>query len=211
MTMANDPRLTALETSLRTLYAQRPDLLFHGWHHIWFVFRKSRVFATEIGADEFLVQSAALVHDINYIVEKNSNPEAGQEVREKVLTENGYSQEEIEHIEQIVMEEHTANRHENISNEGKALSDADTLFKSLPITPILFAGKYIQENDVDIAQLAEKVCSEQGPLMEKDIYFYTSKARELYLDWASTNLQLWKNVQACLRDEDVKEMLRLTK
>ncbi len=208
--MSDSSKLENLETSLKSLYAQHQHLLFHGWHHIWFVFRKSRVFAADIGADEFLVQSAALVHDINYIAEKNSKPEAGQEIRKKILTENGYSQEEVERIEQIVMEEHTATRNENISNEGKALSDADTLFKSLPVTPILFAGKYIQENDVDIVQLAEKIVGEQAPLMEKDIYFYTPKARELYLDWAKTNLQLWKNVNVCLKDEDIQEMLKLS-
>ena len=208
--MTDNLKLLSLESSLKVLYAQHPYLLFHGWHHIWFVFRKSRVFAADIGADEFLVQSAALVHDINYIAEKNSKPEAGQKIREKILTENGYSQEEVERIEQIVMEEHTATRNENISNEGKALSDADTLFKSLPVTPILFAGKYIQENDVDIVQLTEKIVGEQGPLMEKDIYFYTPKARELYLDWAKINLQLWKNVHICLKDEDIQEMLKLS-
>lgn len=209
--MPDNSKLETLEVSLKAIYGQHQHLLFHGWHHIWFVFRKSRVFAAEIGADEFLVQSAALVHDTNYIAEKNSKPEAGQKIREKILTENGYSQEEIECIEQIVMEADSATRNENISNEGKALSDADTLFKSLPITPILFTGKYIQENDAHIVQLAEKIVSEQGSLMEKDIYFYTPKARELYLDWAKVNLELWKNVQGSLIDEDVTEMLRLAK
>jgi uncharacterized protein len=208
--MPDISKLESLEVSLKALYAQHPYLLFHGWHHIWFVFRKSKVFAADIGADEFLVQSAALVHDVNYIAEKNSKPEAGQNIRENILTENGYSQEEVERVEQIVMEEHTATRNESISSEGKALSDADTLFKALPVTPILLAGKYIQENEVDIARLAEKIVGEQSPLMEKDIYFYTPKARGLYLNWAKVNLELWKNVQTCLKDEDVTEMLKLS-
>lgn len=207
----NDKKLETLERSLKALYEDRKDLLFHGWHHIWFVFKKSKAFAEDIGADTFLVQSAALVHDVNYIAQKNSKPEAGRELRQKYLSDSTYTPEEIERIEQIVMEEHTATRNESISNEGQALSDADTLFKSLPITPILFAGKYIQENEVDVAQLAEKICSEQNPLMEKDIYFYTPKARELYLNWAKVNLELWKNVQASLKDEDVVEMLKLAK
>lgn len=206
--MTNNEKLAQLETSLRELYSNHEDrLLFHGWHHITFVRVKAKIFAEEIGADTFLVQSAALVHDMNYIVQKDSSPEEGKVLRQKYLIDATYAQEEVDRIEQIVMEEHTATRNEKISDEGKALSDADTLFKALPITPIIFASKYIQENDIDIHTLAEKICIEQNNLMESDIYFYTPMAREMYLGWAKTNLALWNNVRACLEDNDVKDML----
>lgn len=90
-----------------------------------------------------------------------------------------------------------------------ALSDADTLFKSLPITPIIFAQKYITQNKVDIYKLAQKVTSEQNPLMDQDIYFYTDYAKKRYLNWAKDNLKLWNNVIESSTDEDIKEMLKI--
>ncbi len=208
----NTEKIYKLESSLIPLYKEHEkDLLFHGWHHISFVRNKAKKFAETIGADDFLVESAALVHDINYIVAKNSEPEAGTKMRQEHLRNAGYTENEIERLEQIVLEEHTGTRDANISPEGKALSDADTLFKALPITPILFASKYIQENSIDISKLAEKVCSEQNRLMEAGFYFYTDVAKEMYLNWAKTNLELWSNVQSCLQDSDVNEMLRIAK
>lgn len=206
--MTQEEKFTQLETALGTLYQERSaELLFHGWHHISFVSAKAGIFAAEVGADVFLVRSAALVHDINYLVRKNSDPEEGRGLRQKLLAEASYAPEEIARIEEIVMEEHTETRDANISIEGQALSDADTLFKALPITPIIFASKYIEENGIDVLKLSEKVCSEQNRLMESGIYFYTDKAKALYLDWAKVNLSLWNNVQDCLKDEDVKKML----
>ncbi len=208
--MSETEKINLLREQLIPLYREhQKELLFHGWHHITFVTNKGVVFAKEIGADEFLVQSSALVHDLNYIVESNSKPEAGKELRKSILTKVGYAPDEVERIEKIIMDEGTTNRHSDISLESKALSDADTLFKALPLTPILFASKYIQENNVDIAKLANKICEEQNHLMESGIYFYTDKAKAMYLKWAKVNLELWGNVRECLKDKDVIEMLNI--
>jgi uncharacterized protein len=207
-----DSKLTALRTKLDSLYNQhKEEMLFHGWHHIAFVSKKAKEFAKSINADAFLSESAAYVHDLNYLVEINSEPEKGAELRTQILSECGYSEEERTRIEQIVMEEHTATRGARLSPEGMALSDADTLFKALPITPILFASKYIQENKVDIEKLSKKVVDEQKPLLDKGIYFYTDLAKSRYLSWAICNLALWENVRESLEDEDVQELLALAR
>jgi uncharacterized protein len=208
----NKSKVRLLEKNLIELYKQHEkELLFHGWHHISFVRSKAVKFAESIAADVFLVESAALVHDINYIVAPNSEPEVGEGLRQEQLRNAGYEEGEIKRIEEIVLEEHTSTRDAKITPEGKALSDADTLFKALPITPILFASKYIQENNIDISKLAEKICIEQNRLLEGGFYFYTDTAKEMYLNWAKINLQLWNNVRLCLEDSDVKDMLSIAK
>lgn len=210
MNTTNKPNL--LKQKVQELYKQRGnDLLFHGWHHIFFVFKKALEFSEVLKADAFLVQSAALTHDLNYLVEKNSLPEIGANLRKSVLLECGYSIDEIERIESIVLESHTAYRNDNISLEGKALSDADTLFKSLPITPVLFSSKFISENNINVKILADKIVSEQCKLMDTGIYFYTNEAKEKYLKWAIDNLNLWKSIKESLDDPDVIEMLSLAK
>ena len=157
------------------------------------------------------MESSALVHDLNYLEKENSNPEDGKELRKEILKKSGYSEKEIKIIEHVIKEEYIATRNETISDEAKALSDADTLFKVLPFTPILFASKYIEENKVDIKQLANKVTSEQNQLLEKGIYFYTNLAKEKYLDWVKINLNLWSNVNESLEDSDIAEVLSIAK
>lgn len=205
-------RTTKLSTELEKLYQQRSaDMLFHGWHHIYFVTKKAVQFADEFEVDKELIEAAALTHDLNYLVKINSQPEAGKSLRSEYLASAGFSPNEIDEIEAIVMEEHTATRHGDISDSAKALSDADTLFKALPVTPILLAGHFITENHIDIRKLAAKVVGEQEPLMDAGIYFYTSLAKEKYMLWATTNLQLWKNVQRAIDDDDVSEMLDIAR
>lgn len=203
-----DGKLLKLREHVKKLYDDNNDLLlFHGWHHIQFVTNKAVTFAKTINADVEVVEASALVHDLNYIVEVNSEPEAGTKLRASVLSKAGYSSEEINRIERIIDEAHTANRSAEISPEGMALSDGDTLFKALPITPILFSSKYITQNKIDLGKLAHKVLSEQRPLLEQGIYFYTEDAKQ-YLKWAQANIDNMANVQEALEDPDVQELIK---
>ena len=205
-------RTATLAKELEELYQKRrADMPFHGWHHVYFVAKKAVQFAAEFDVDRELVEAAALTHDLNYLVEVNSEPEIGKELRAQYLTSAGFSTGAMNEIESLVMQEHTATRHGDISDAAKALSDADTLFKALPVTPIVFAGHFLTENHVDIRTLAAKIVREQRPLMNKGIYFYTTVAKEKYLRWANTNLKLWENVLMALDDEDVSEMLDIAR
>lgn len=200
-------KINNLEINLLKLYQGRKDLLFHGWPHILFVRKKALEFAEAIKADSFLVESAALVHDLNYMVEFNSAPEVGKKLREENLRRVDYSDEEIERIESIIEEANMATRTASLSKEGMALSDADTLFKVLPITPIIFSSRFIEENKVDIEKMAKRIHEEQGSLFRSGIYFYTEFAKEKYLKWAKINLDLWENVREALQDDDIKELI----
>ena len=206
--MRDMPRLSVLKRVVRELYTQKgKDLVFHGWRHIQFVFKKSQEFAADLGADQFLVQSAALLHDINYFTGQNSDPRVGANLRKSILDECGYSEHEINRIEEIIIESHTAFRNEIISTEGQALSDADSLFKVLPITPVLLAQKYMIENDVTIEVLARKIVSEQNKLMNAGIYFYSPIAIKRYQEWAKVNLELWNYIIESIDDPAIKELI----
>lgn len=205
-------KIKKLDKKITEIYFQHKDkLLFHGWHHINFVRNKALMFGKNLKADPFILESTALVHDLNYIVKPNSDPKDGKQIRRDILSRTGYTKQESDWIERIINESHTANRKKNISIEAKALSDADTLFKILPTTPILFSNKCILENQIDIKKMADKIIKEQKPLLESGIYFYTKEAKQKYLRWAKINLNLWKNIQECLDDQDVKEMLAIAK
>jgi uncharacterized protein len=203
-------KLSSLRQIISNLYeTEGKDLLFHGWHHINFVRNKALIIGRTVDADLYIVETSALVHDLNYIVKKNSKPSDGFVLMKKILGEINYSTDEIKNIEKIIGECYTAERGFNISLEGKVLSDADTLFKALPITPILFSSKFITENNTDLKKLATKVVNEQEILMKQGIYFYTEYAKSHYLKWAKSNLKLWRYVNEALEDTDVLEMINI--
>jgi uncharacterized protein len=193
---------------VEALYAQRnTDVPFHGWHHVAFVSAKSVVFARELGADERLTEVAALVHDVNYLVDPKTNASGGAELRQDLLKEAGVTQQQAERIEGIVIEAEISSRGADISAEAKALSDADTLFKALPITPVVLAPLYMRETGRSIKELAEKIVEEQAPLSEEGIYFYSKSARLKYSTWGDANLMLWRCVLESLDDPDVSALL----
>lgn len=205
-------KLVTLEKALKEIYYQhKGKLLFHGWHHINFVRNKSLEFAKTIDADLFLVESAALTHDLNYVIEVNSNVDIANSYRNELLEACGYEDKEIIQIGNIIIEANTSTRWSDISLEAQALSDWDSLFKVLPITPIMFSSKYIQENNVDIYKLAHKIVTEQNKLLEQNIYFYTKSAKEKYLNWAITHLTLWNQIYNCLEDKDIIELMEISK
>ncbi len=206
--MDKKTKLLKLNKEIYKIYLQnKGSLLFHGWHHINFVRNKALLFAKNLKADLFIIESTALVHDLNYLVKSNSEPEAGKQMRQEILAKIGYTAKELATIEQIIMEAHTAYRKRQLSDEAKAISDADTLFKALPITPILFANHYIIENNIDISKLTKKIITEQTVLLKKGIYFYTKEAKHKYLKWAKVNSALWSNVSESLQDPDVQKLL----
>jgi uncharacterized protein len=169
-------RLDDLERAVHQMYiAAGYSLPFHGWHHVRFVTSKAVEFAEERGADRWQVATAALLHDLNYLVRKNSEPDAGRRLRRRFLSDTGYGQPEITQVEDIIEEAHTATRTARISPEGSALSDADTLFKALPTTPVVFSHLYLSENGIGLGEPGRKILDEQVPLVEQDIYFYDAR------------------------------------
>lgn len=206
-------RTAALAAQLQELYKERRgELLFHGWHHIYFVAVKAVEFAEELGVDKEIIEAAALTHDLNYLVDTRSGPELGAALREKYLNTNGFSKEEIEQVEAIVLEEYIATRGGGeISNEAKVLSDADSLFKVMPLNPVLFSSKFITETHTDLREWAERIIRQQKPLLAQGIYFYTATAKRKYLAWAETDLKLVEQVLEALDDPTIVEMLAIAR
>ena len=182
-------------------------LQFHGWHHVSFVRDKSVHFAGRNGAAADIVEVAALVHDLNYMVRRNSLPTDGEALRRKVLFVAGVSLGDIEWIERIVVDAEMRTRSRDISLEAQALSDADTLFKALPVTPVVLAHKYLQENGITLRELAHKIVGEQVGKADEGYYFYDSEAAATYTKWAETNLLLWKCIVESLDDPCVEDLL----
>lgn len=200
--------LAIVDAQVRTLctrFAQR--LPFHGWHHVSFVRSKAVRFAMANGAEVSVVETAALVHDVNYLVRRNSPAAAGGRLRRDVLDRAGVDRDTARWIDEIVEAAEMANRGPDISREAQALSDADTLFKALPVTPVMLSHRYLAENGITLRELADKILGEQQSKQDAGYYFYNAEAAETYSRWAATNLMLWQHIRESLDDTDVTELL----
>jgi uncharacterized protein len=182
-------------------------LQFHGWHHVSFVRAKAVEFAHLNGSDAAVVETAALVHDVNYIVARNSPAAAGRRLRLEILAIAGVAKPVAGWIDHIVREAEMASRHREISLEAQALSDADTLFKALPVTPVVLAHRYLAENGVSLRELADKIVGEQQDVHDEGYYFYNPEAAATYSRWAATNLALWQCIKESLDDPTVERLL----
>lgn len=208
VSMLSADLVNVIRQRVRELYVGRNrDVPFHGWHHVEFVSSKAVEFAVELGAEPLLVEASALVHDLNYLVDTKTDASGGAQLRQTVLAKSDVDYAVISRIESIVLEAETQSRNGDISIEAMALSDADTLFKALPITPVVLAPLYMRETGRSIKELALKIVNEQVPLNQSQIYFYSPSARQKYTKWGEANLRLWLCILEALEDVDVQSLL----
>ena len=185
----------------------RREITFHGWPHVSFVAKNARRFAIELKANVAVAEIAGLVHDLNYLVAPRGGASVGSPLRAKILNEVGLNSQWVAVIEDVVVAAETRRRGKGISPEAMALSDADTLFKALPITPVILAPLYMRETERSITELAEKIVSEQIPLRDEEIYFYSESAKKRYESWGDANLALWACIAESLDDPSVIELI----
>ncbi|GAB2767608.1 HD family phosphohydrolase [Amycolatopsis magusensis] len=198
----------AVEQAVRRLCLRHAERLpFHGWHHVSFVRSKAVGFARLNGADVSLVETAALVHDVNYLVRRNSPAAEGSGLRMQMLADAGVPLGAAQRIDVLIDEAEMANRGPDISLEAQALSDADTLFKALPVTPVVLAHKYLRENGLSLRELANKIVGEQRDVHDEGYYFYNAEAAAEYSRWALANLELWQCIKEAVDDPAVEELL----
>ncbi|MGQ0838535.1 HD family phosphohydrolase [Actinokineospora sp.] len=200
--------MAEVEGRVRTLCLRHAERLpFHGWHHVSFVRDKAAEFARCNGAEVSVVRAAALVHDVNYLVRRNSAAAEGSGLRRAILAGAGVTPSVIDWVDALVDEAEMRTRHRDISLEAQALSDADTLFKALPVTPVVLAHRYLAENGVSLRELADKIVGEQRGVHDSGFYFYSPAAAASYSRWATANLELWQCIRESLDDPTVERLL----
>lgn len=204
-------RVEILRSYLEKYYAEHPvKPFFHGWHHIVFVTEKATNLANELNVQNVdIITTSALVHDLNYLVRPYSRAHEGQALRQKILAQHNYTQEEIECIEWIITTEDLRARDDKINLEAQILSDADTLYKCLPTSAPLFTKGYIDQSDISIKQMAESIIKYQLPLIQKGIYFYSEPYKKRYQVWAEHNIKTWQLVLESLQDQDICNVLTM--
>ncbi|MGH9962836.1 MAG: HD family phosphohydrolase, partial [Pyrinomonadaceae bacterium] len=100
--------LDRIEAAVRRRYREfSSGLPFHGWHHVEFVRAKAVALALKNGADVSIVEAAALLHDLNYMVQRNSRVTAARALRAELLTELGLAPQLTRQIEEVIAQAET--------------------------------------------------------------------------------------------------------
>jgi len=100
----------------------------HDWWHIHCVLQNARHIANEEGADLFVVELAALLHDISDWKFNGGDDEASARIAREVLSPHGVKESEIAHIEDIINTlsfKGAGVADEMKTLEGKCVQDAD--------------------------------------------------------------------------------------
>ena len=124
--MKRQEQLKAMEQYAKRVLSS--DTTGHDWSHIERVFNTTKTIAEAEGADLFICEAAALLHDVidDKIVQDSTD--ALKELK-KFLISIEVAPEEIEAIESIITRMSFKNHQENqeLSLEGRVVQDADRL------------------------------------------------------------------------------------
>ena len=100
--------LKLLEDYVRNLLNTRlPDgLFYHGTGHTFRVYESASLYAGLEGLtskERSLLKVAALFHDTGFIKQYSHNEEIGVQIARKALPDFGYSNEELNEIEHVIL------------------------------------------------------------------------------------------------------------
>jgi len=102
----------------------------HDWWHVYRVWNMARRIAKEESADTFIVELAALLHDIGDWKFHHGNDTIGPRMARRILSKQGITEEMIDHVCEIIQTapfKGAGVRTKMRTLEGKVVQDADRL------------------------------------------------------------------------------------
>ncbi|MBM4305291.1 MAG: HD domain-containing protein [Deltaproteobacteria bacterium] len=102
----------------------------HDWWHVYRVWKMAKRIAKEESADTFIIELAALLHDIGDWKFHDGDETVGPEMARRILSKQGVSEEIIRHVCEIISTMPFKGAHVKAKMrtlEGKVVQDADRL------------------------------------------------------------------------------------
>jgi len=108
-----------------------PNLFYHSLEHtrddVWPAAKRLAALAGVTGEDLVLLQTAALYHDIGFVKQTHNHESVSSEITQEVLPDFGYSREQIERINDLIMVTKLPQNPKNLLEELMADADLDVL------------------------------------------------------------------------------------
>lgn len=115
-------------------------------HHILNVVKYSKILALELGADEDIVEIAALLHDYASIKDASMYPEHhlhGASEAERLLKERGYPTDRIERVKHCIIAHRGSVPVERLTKEAICVASADAMAHIVDL-PSMFHLAYVK-------------------------------------------------------------------
>ena len=155
------------------------NLYYHNLKHTVNVFYQTETIARHEGVSEkqmLLLKTAALLHDIGYLVSYDHHEEKGVDIAWKTLPGYNYSQEQIQQISELILATKSPQKPKNLLEEIICDADLDYLGRPdfIPTSQNLFRELF-ERNKIGTIEQWNRL---QMKFMEKHRYF-TATARRL--------------------------------
>jgi adenylate cyclase len=155
------------------------NLYYHNLKHTVNVFYQTETIARLEGVNErqmLLLKTAALFHDIGYLVSYDYHEEKGAEIAQKTLPGYHYSQDLITHISELILATKAPQKPQNLLQQIICDADLDYLGRPdfIPTSQNLFRELF-DRNKIGTIEQWNRM---QMKFMEKHRYF-TASARKL--------------------------------
>lgn len=127
MTNQYTAKVAELSRMVSNIY---PKLPYHNFNHaldVWSVARDYGLFNQLNDEDRFLLESAALLHDVVYVVNAKDNEEKSTEFARKYLPMLGYSPLHISKVEEIILATKWPTQPKNLLEQIICDADLDNL------------------------------------------------------------------------------------
>lgn len=125
-------------------------------HHILLVVKYSKLMAKQHGADEEIVEIAALLHDyagvLDYKLYQDHHIHSAQ-VAEQILREHQYPLNKIEKVKDCIMNHRGSTDSQRTTNEALSLADADSMAHFDSIPSLLYLAYFSHKMSIDEANI----------------------------------------------------------
>jgi len=121
-------------------------------HHIVGVVKYAKLLARKLGADEEIIELAALLHDYASVLDKNLYPDHhihGARLAEEILKPYNYSQEKIEKIKDCIFTHRASKDIIYKSVEARIIASADAMAHFDNVNSLLYLAFVKHEMEID--------------------------------------------------------------
>lgn len=123
-------------------------------HHIVPVVKYAKLMAKKLGADEEIVEIAALLHDYASVKDRKLYKEHhlhGAKLAEKILKKYDYPQKKIEQVKYCILSHRGSRVAKKLTKEALCLADADSMAHFDSISSLFYLAFFSHKMDIDEA------------------------------------------------------------
>lgn len=131
-------------------------------HHILPAVRYAKLMAKKTGADEEIVEIAALLHDYACVKDNELYPEHhlhSAKLAEQILKDYDYSQEKIERVKHCILSHRGSIAAQKSTKEALCVADADSMAHFDSVSSLFYLAFFTHKMNIDSASkwLGEKL------------------------------------------------------